>query len=361
MSIAVKRGGMKHIRTVTCLAAVAVCGEPFAARPVVAGEADRRLDVTWIDVEGGAATLIVTPAGESVLVDAGNPGPRDAQRIFAAAAAAGVKQIDHLIVTHFHGDHFGGVAELAKLLPIATLYDNGVPTAHDNEKIGKLIAGYTDAKVGKRVVIRPGAKIALRSAKGAAPTVFQFLGAAQKFIATKGKANAAACKEIIQKDPDASDNANSAVMLLSHGPFRFFDAGDLTWNLEGQLVCPKDRVGEVDVYQSTHHGRDASNNPVVVRTLKPTVAVVNNGARKGGDASTFTTLRSQPTIRAVYQLHRNLRENGKDANGADEFIANQDEACAGHVVTLSVDSQGKSFVMSVPATKHQKVYETKQK
>jgi beta-lactamase superfamily II metal-dependent hydrolase len=327
----------------------------------MAGEADRRLDVTWVDVEGGAATLIVTPAGESVLVDAGNPGPRDAQRIFAAAIAAGVKQIDHLVVTHFHSDHYGGVAELAKLLPIATLYDHDVATAPDNERTDKLVAGYKAAKVGKRVVIRPGATITLRSAKGAAPTLFQFLGAAQKFVAPKGKANTAACKEIIQQDPDASDNANSAVMLLSHGPFRFFDAGDLTWNIEGQLVCPKDRVGEVDVYQSTHHGLGLSNNPVVVRTLKPTVAVVNNGARKGGDASTFTTLRSQPTIRAVYQLHRNVREDGKDANGADEFIANQDEACAGHVVKLSVDPQGKSFVMSVPATKHEKVYETKKK
>ena len=88
-------------------------------------QADKTLDVYWVDVEGGAATLIVTPAGESILIDTGNPGTRDAERIHAVATQqAKLKKIDFLITTHFHGDHFGGAAPLSQLMPIGMVYDN---------------------------------------------------------------------------------------------------------------------------------------------------------------------------------------------------------------------------------------------
>src|SRR5690348_3934296 len=96
------------------------------SRYCLAGQSDHRLDIYWIDTEGGAATLIVTPVGEAALIDSGNPGGRDSKRIADVAFnVAGVKQIDHLITTHYHTDHFGGAAELATALPIRVVYDNG--------------------------------------------------------------------------------------------------------------------------------------------------------------------------------------------------------------------------------------------
>src|SRR5262245_29651048 len=106
------------VSPLACLIAACAVLPPAFARP---------LDLYWVDVEGGAATLIVTPAGESVLIDTGNPGGRDSKRIIQAAKDAGVNRIDHLLTTHFHIDHFGGAAEVAEALPIGTIYDNGIP------------------------------------------------------------------------------------------------------------------------------------------------------------------------------------------------------------------------------------------
>ena len=104
---------------------------------------------------------------------------------------------------------------------------------------------------------------------------------------------------------DTSDNARSLAILFSLGKFQFFDAGDLTWNVEKKLVCPLDLVGPVDLYQVTHHGMDISNHPTLVQTVAPMVAIMNNGPRKGGCAATVKLLKSIPSIQAAYQLHKN--------------------------------------------------------
>jgi beta-lactamase superfamily II metal-dependent hydrolase len=327
--------------------------------PALAGPVDGRLDIYWVDVEGGAATLIVTPAGESILVDAGNPGRRDPDRIVQAATKAGLKQIDHLITTHYHGDHYGGAAELAELLPIKTVYDNGTfEDMPDNP--GK---AYFELKCQKRVVVQPGEKLPLREAqaKEAPPLSFTFLAARKQFVkADKDAAdNSQICAAARQKERDGSDNANSVVMLLAYGPFRFFDAGDLTWNQEQNLVCPKNLVGKVDVYQVTHHGLDASNNPLVLASLEPTVAVMNNGVTKGCMPEVFATLKGTKTIQAIYQLHKNLRPDGATNNAPDEYIANHDKECQGNYVKLSVAPDGRSYVVSIPAGKHEREYKTR--
>lgn len=330
------------------------------ARRVTAGEADKRLDVYWVDVEGGAATLIVTPRGESILIDSGNPGRRDPQRIVEVAhGVAGLRQIDFLITTHYHGDHFGGAATLAEVMPIRHVYDNGeFPLG-----IERPDKAYLDFKAEDRHVLEVGARIPLDApaAGDDAPEFFlQCLAARQTFIdpASDSQDNAQQCEQFQPKERDGSDNANSIVLLLGLGPFRLFDAGDLTWNMEHKLVCPRNLVGKVDVYQVTHHGLDASNNPVLVRTLAPTVAVMNNGVTKGCEPETFATLSSCKSIQAIYQMHKNLREDSTN-NTRDELIANLEKECQAHYIQLSVAPDGKSYVVRIPANSHEATYQTR--
>ncbi len=325
-----------------------------------AGSADKRLDIYWIDVEGGAATLIVTPQGESVLIDTGNPGRRDPERIMQVASKlAGLRQIDHLVITHYHGDHFGGAATLATMLPIKTVYDNGI-FAGIRDRPSK---EYLDFKCEKRVVINPGDKIGLSVpvATDATPLKLSCLGTRQQFIAAPDTAadNATACADARTKDRDGSDNANSVVLLLEFGKFRFFDGGDLTWNIEQKLVCPKNLVGQVDVYQVTHHGLDASNNPLVLNALQPKVAIMNNGTTKGCLPEVFATLKETKSIEAIYQVHKNLRPDGEQNNVADEYIANREKDCAGHHIQLSVDPTGGTYTVKIPANKHERTFQTR--
>lgn len=332
-----------------------------AASTALAGTADKRLDLYWIDVEGGAATLLVTPAGETVLIDTGNPGRRDPDRIVKTVSeVAGMKQIDHLIITHYHGDHFGGALTLVEQLPVLNLYDNGqFEGMPDNP--GK---AYFELKVGRRHVVKPGMTLPLKQAAGdGAKLSFTFLGGQKQFIEPPGNAidNAAICSSSREKDRDGSDNANSVVMVVDFGSWRFYDAGDLTWNQEARLVCPKNLVGHVDVYQVTHHGLDSSNNPLVLRSLAPRVAVMNNGVTKGCLPEVFATLQDTKSLEAVYQLHKNLRADGATNNVKDEYIANKEKECQGNYVKLSVAPDAKSYTVSIPANSHSRTFQTKER
>jgi len=325
----------------------------FAA---AARAADKPLDIYWIDVEGGAATLIVTPAGESVLIDAGNPGGRDAARIHKVASeVAGLKRIDHLLVTHFHRDHFGGVAELAKLMPVGTLHERDLAQAPDGERAQKELEPYKTAAVERRIQVKPGA-LALRQA-GAAPLQLEVLGADGRFETAAAARDNAACRTQQQHPPDPSDNRNSVVTRLRFGGFRFFDGGDLTWQNEAALVCPKDRVGPVDVFQIEHHGSDTSNNPLLVRSLAPSVVVINNGPRKGGEPDSFAAVQATPSVQAIYQVHRSVRWPA--SNTLAPRIANEPEDCAGSFIKLSVEPDGRRYSVEVPSTGHRQSYATR--
>ena len=324
---------------------------------------DGRLDIYWIDVEGGAATLIVTPAGESVLIDTGLPKVRQVQRIAdTIKRVAKLDHLDHLIISHYDIDHHGGAAGLAKLVPVKTLYDNGKDFAGRVNDPGE---AYWKLECDKRVVVNPGDKIPLaqRDRSGSPAVVLDCIATRREFIEPPGDAptNSELCAGAKRKDEDRSENRNSMVFILAVGGFRFYNATDLTWNLEEKLVCPVDLVGPVDVCQVTHHGLDRSNNPLVWRTIKPTVAVMNNGATKGCATEVVENLRATPSIKAIFQLHKHQRPSGAANNTEPKRIANTEKGKAGNLVKLSVSPAGDSYTVRIPATGHEETFETRAK
>ncbi len=336
-----------------------------------ADQKTKTLDVYWIDSEGGGSTLIVTPANESVLIDTGNPGPRDSGRIIAAAKAAGLTKIDYVLLTHFHLDHFGGAAEVAQQLPIETIYEREMPAGDPDGKTPStfplLIKPYREI-AAKRERLAPGMMIPLKTAAGTPRLELRCLAADQKFVdpaAAQQKLKNPLTGSVAAKDKDTSDNANSAVFVLSFGGFRFFDGGDLTWNLEERLVTPYNLAGVVDVYQTNHHGLEVSNNPVLVQSLEPTVVVMNNGPKKGGQAGTFSAIRSAKSVQALYQVHQSYNVPAEQ-NAPAEFVANHENLtgadaakCPANVIKMNVSADGKNYTVSVPSSGHSKSYKTK--
>jgi competence protein ComEC len=323
------------------------------------GAADRRsLDIEWIDVEGGAATLIVTPARETILIDAGWPGNdgRDATRIKAALERRGLKEIDHLIMSHYHVDHFGGIPPLAAVVPVKRFYDHGPMTElQEDKQFAEKYAAYRAAAKNQTTTLNPGSTIALKQV--GPKLTLTVLASRGEVVSGPPKLQNPACGDATIKPEDTSDNARSIVFVLKFGDFEFFDAGDLTWNVEAQLVCPADRVGRVDLYQVTHHGLDQSNNPVLLKTLQPTVAVMNNGARKGGSAEAVRNLKALPSLKALYQGHRNIATTPDD-NTAPELIANLEQTPDdAHAIVASVDQGARFYTITNGRTRESKRFE----
>ncbi len=322
--------------------------------------APNMLDIYFIDTEGGAATLIVTPRGESLLVDSGNPGERDAGRIARVARnVAKLQQIDHYITTHWHSDHVGGIGPLAALIPVKSFYDHGFLDPLPSDVNPQLMEAYRQVSQGKSVVLKPSdeLKFARRTATPLRLRVLASAGAVLGQPATDPQAKPCGA-DFAPKPEDESDNARSIVFLLTYGKFKFFDAGDLTWNVENKLACPRNIPGAIDVYQVTHHGLNISNNPALVRALRPRVAITNNGPRKGGAASVYATLRKNIAAEDIYQLHRNVttteQENAPAAN-----IANELENCQGEYIKLSVDEKGRTYNVTVPTKGTTRSYKTR--
>ena len=342
------------------LLAAAILALAIRAGHAASSEA-RGLDIYWVDVEGGAATLIVTPAGESVLVDTGWPGARDADRIQRAAREAGLTRIDHLVTTHWHQDHFGGVADVAARLPVGRFYDHGFPPGNPEDVDPKLKAAYLEATRGRSTVLRPGGEIALRRAPDT-PLLALRVVAADGLVAGEpaGSAQTRPCAQPAHAaiPDDKSDNFRSVGVELSFGGFDFLDVGDLTWNVEHKLACPKNLVGVVDVYQVTHHGSDDSNNPALVAALAPTVAVINNGSRKGGKAVVYQAIRRTPSVEDVFQVHRNVETAAGD-NAPPEMVANDEAACAGEWIHLRVAPDARSYAVEVHGKGTKRTYGVK--
>jgi len=309
-------------RVSLALLSVLLGGALFGTRANQARPA-QELQIYFIDTEGGQATLFVAPSGESALVDAGNPGGRDTDRIMLALQDAGVRQIDHVVITHYHGDHIGGLEALAGRIPIKHFYDHGdnVDAREQAPGFQAWYRAYYPAQKIPHTVAVPGDRIQI------AGLDWRIVTAAGKAIQTAlagapgaGRANPE-CAAFAPKANNGDENGQSTGSVIAFGKFRMIDLGDLYWNNEFDLACPNNKIGTVDVYLTTHHGLDWSGAPALVHALQPRVVIQNNGPRKGGYKETFKTVYSSPGLEDLWQLH--WAEYGTaEYNPPGMFIAN---------------------------------------
>lgn len=333
-------------RIALTLAACAVLCAPLSA-------ARNTLDVYFIDVEGGQATLLVTPAGESLLVDSGWPGfeGRDPMRIQDAMKKAGIQHIDYFWMTHYHTDHVGGLEDLAQKVTIKTFVDHG-DNVETNPGGQKWSAAYERVRAkGKRLTLKAGDKLPLKGVD--VVTVASNGSVITKAINGGGAANPL-CAASQQRAVDPTENARSLGFLLTFGKFRFLDLGDLTWNKELEMVCPNNLLGKVDVYLTTHHGMDASGPAQIVHALAPRVTIMNNGAKKGGAVPAVQVVRSSPGLEDLWQVHFAVA-GGADNNTAADQIANLEEKCQGNGLMFSARKDGSFDVVNL-RNQHKKSY-----
>jgi beta-lactamase superfamily II metal-dependent hydrolase len=321
--------------------------------PVSLTAAPKSLGIYFIDVEGGQATLVVNPYGQSILFDTGWPGfnGRDADRIASVAKEAGIKRIDYLVITHFHRDHVGGVTQLAEKIKIGTFVDHGV-NREDSPVAREDYAAY-EKVVGKnpRLSLHPGDQIPLK-------------GTEVRVLAADGRHIAAALPGANQANPlcasepeapaDPTENARSLGVLITYGKFRFLNLGDLTKQRELELVCPNNLIGTVDLYLTTHHGGDTSNPKALVHEVRPRVAVMNNGARKGASPAAWEIIHSSPGLQDLWQLHYAV-DAGNDHNVSEKMIANMDDKCEGKYIKASAQQNG-AFTLHNSRNKYEKTY-----
>jgi beta-lactamase superfamily II metal-dependent hydrolase len=310
----------------------------------------------FIDVEGGQATLLISPSGQSLLIDTGWPGyeGRDADRIVAAAHQAGLKQLDYVLITHFHRDHVGGVPQLVDGIKVGTFVDHG-PNLEDSEVTRTDYAAYEKAIAGHgHVVVKPGWGLPIKRIE------VRVLTAAGEHISSPlpgaGEANTY-CASEPAAEADATENARSVGILVTYGKFRFLDLGDLTKKKELELACPNNMLGKVDLFLVTHHGMDLSNTKSLVWALHPRVALFDNGPRKGASAAAWQVVHDSPGIEDAWQLHY-AAESDRDHNVDADHIANVKENCEGKYVKAVADSDG-SFSLTNQRTGVEKTYTKK--
>ena len=304
-------------------------------------KAPKPLQIYFIDVEGGQATLVVSPSRESMLIDTGWPdiNGRDAERIVRAAKAAKIKQIDYVLITHYHRDHVGGVTQLAERMKIVTFVDHG-PNLEDSDAAREDYAAYEKVVAkARRIMVRAGDGIPIKG------LTVRVLTAAGEHIADPlpgaGEANMY-CDSEPNAAPDPSENARSLGVLITYGKFRFIDLGDLTKKKELELACLNNLVGKVDLYLVTHHGLDQSNAKAIVWGLHPRVAIMNNGAHKGGSPEAWQMVHDSPGLEDLWQLHY-AEDAGKEHNTGEKFIANSGGK-DGNYINVAADPDGRFTV-----------------
>lgn len=313
------------------------------------------LQIYFIDVEGGQSTLIVTPDRHSLLIDTGWAGDgsgvppgdphkaRDANRIVAAARDAGLRQIDYLLITHFHADHDGGVPELSQLMPIRTFIDHGVPAAEAAKDLGTKSA--FDAYVAvrdkaKHLEPNPGERLPLSDIE---TIVVSTAGSVLARPLPQAGAINTACATHAHAPNDVNENPRSTGVVLRYGQFRFLDVGDLSGQPLFDLACPKDLIGPVDIYLVAHHGGPDVADPATFAAFKPRVAIMNNGLKKGGALVTYQALHRVQGLEDVWQLHTST--SADDNNFPAKYIANLDESTS-HWIKVVANPDGSFRVFN---------------
>jgi competence protein ComEC len=348
------RSNLSILTLVWC--ALMVCIPLASVWAAPAQETKNALQIFFVDVEGGQATLFVTPAKQSLLIDTGWPGNdgRDADRIVAAAKNANLSKIDYVLITHFHNDHVGGLPQLAARIPVGTVIDHGdnrestdAPTVQVWQAYQALLA----AKKFKRMTVKPGDRLPIR---GMQATVLSSDGAViNRPLRGSGQENAA-CKNAEHYSADQTENIRSLGILVTFGKLRILDLGDLTRDKEMELVCPNNKLGAIDVYIVSHHGWYQSGSPAFLNAIAPRVAIMDNGAKKGGTPSAWDIIEKSPRLENLWQLHFS-DEGGAAHNVAPEFIANPEGTDAANYLELTAWPDG-SFDVLNSRTKNAKHY-----
>jgi competence protein ComEC len=325
-----------------------------AAKPALAAPSGKPLHIYFVDVEGGQATLFVTPAGESLLIDTGWPAfqGRDADRIVAAAKLAGISKIDYVLLTHYHMDHAGGVPQLLDRIPVGAFIDHGPNREHDaaTEKVWEDYQKAIDSHQVKRNIVKPGDILPIQGIHAEVVSADGLL--LQDPLPRAGAPNPA-CATTEKRDRDITENARSVGTFFSFGRTKILDLGDLTWQKELALVCPTNKLGEVDVLVVSHHGWLQSNSPALLDAIAPRIAVMDNSAIKGGSPAAWDIIKQSPRLEDLWQLHYS-NEGGLAHNSPEPLLANLQGPDMGNYLEVSVDPDGAIAVYNsrTKETKH---------
>jgi beta-lactamase superfamily II metal-dependent hydrolase len=337
------------------LLAVVILGPLAAIR--IQGQAQKTLDIYFIDTEGGQATLFVPPSGESLLMDTGTGDPKkqQAENVMKAIKEAGVQQLDHVIISHYHGDHVGNATELANRLPVRYWYDHGAYTTENQPNRATGFVSWLPTRERARVTVpKPGDKVPI------AGLDVMFVSGSGNLLTrpVPGAPGAGApnpfCKEFTAKVMDPTpENRESLGVVVKFGNFRLLNLADLTWNQEHELVCPNNLLGTFDVYHTTRHGTDWAGAPSLVHATRARVAVMNNGPKKGGTVDTWNIIHGLPNV-DLWQLHYSVLVD-KAHNPPETMIANMDDIDHNYAFKMSVRADG-SFTMTNQRTGFTKEY-----
>ena len=347
-------------RALIVVGAIAICAAVLLAQ-------SKSLDIYVLDVEGGNATLFVTPSREAVLIDTGNGGAaavRDADRIMAAVKAAGVTQIDALVTSHWHGDHMGAMAELAGRIPIRHYLDHGgnvQPNAVVDEFLQKTYPGLV-AK-SKHTIVKVGDTLPLKGVE------WRFVTSARESIknplpgAGRPNRHCAGFKPhtvnpVSGQPVGNTEDEHSVGSHVTFGKFRALYLADFPWNKEFEMMCPANRLGTVEFLLVSRHGQHSSNSEALVHALRPRVGVMNNGIRKGGQPETMRVLYSSPGLEDLWQLHV-AELSGPEYDAPRVFVANVEEDPqhgATHWIKVSAETDG-TFTVSNSRNGFTKTYD----
>ena len=321
-----------------------------------APEARKTLQIYFVDVEGGQSTLFVTPEGRSLLIDTGWPGNngRDADRIAAAAKDAGIKKIDFVLITHYHDDHVGGAPQLAAKIPVGTFIDHGENRETNDEGAKRVFNAYQQLLATgkyKHITAKPGEVLPVTGMQVRVVSADGEL--IERPLPGAGKQNAS-CENATKPPVDTTENPRSLGTLITFGKLRILDLGDLTGDKEMELMCPINKIGAVDIYVVSHHGSQPSGTPVLVHAITPRVAIMDNGAKKGGAPQAWDVIEKSPGLDNLWQLHYS-EDGGSEHNVAAPFLANLQGPDTGNYLKVTAAADG-SFEVFNSRTHEKKKY-----